>query len=388
MTRYEEDPVVWLQKLIACPSINPRGGPVDAPPFGEHRLNTMLADELNGWGAAIELHEVMPGRTNLLARFAGQRRDRCLMLECHSDTVPVDGMTIAPFTPQIRDGRLYGRGACDTKGAMAAMLAGLAKVLTADGAPPSNVCFVATCNEEQGATGAQALMQSGFRADAAIVGEPTALRIVDAHKGAIRFEIRVDGRAAHSSDPSLGINAISKMAAVIARIDGSLADELARVSHPRLGSPVVSVGIIHGGSLVNVIPERCIIEIDRRLLPGETAATATTQLQAHLDALAAIDPNLRCQVRQTQYYAPLEANPQSPFGRQLAESVRTITGRLEYEAAPWGSDAGAYHAAGIPVFVFGPGSIRQAHSADEYVDLDQLTTASAVYADIIRRFND
>ncbi len=380
------DAVAWLKKLIACPSVNPRGGPVNAPPYGEARLNTMLADELQRWGAKIEFQEPLPGRTNLIARFDGRDTSRSLMLECHSDTVSTEGMTVDAFQPRINDGRLYGRGACDTKGAMAAMLAALAEILESDGKPPATIYLVATCNEEQGATGARALMESGFRTDAAIVGEPTGLRIVDTHKGAVRFELTVRGRAAHSSDPSRGINAISKMAAIIRQIDGALAAELASERHPRLGTPVISVGVIRGGSLVNVIPDQCTIEIDRRLLPGETAETATAQLKRHLDVVASTGRPLEYTLRQTQYYAALASDPHSPFGGIVTETVGRIVGEALFDAAAWGSDAGAFHAAAIPVFVFGPGSILQAHSADEFVEIDAVHTATRVYAEIIRRF--
>lgn len=382
----ETDHVTWLKQLVACPSVNPRGGPADVPPFGEARLNAMLAEILGGWGADIDIQEVMPGRTNLIARFAGADRDRCLMLTCHSDTVPTDGMKIDPFEPRIEDGRLYGRGACDTKGSMAAMLAALANVLESPGGLPTSVCFVATCNEEQGATGVRELVRSGFHADAAIVGEPTDLKIVDVHKGAVRFSIEIAGRAAHSSDPRRGINAISKAAAIIRRIDGPLNDELTRSPHPRLGPPVISVGIVQGGFLVNIIPDRCLIEIDRRLLPGETADSATEQLRRHIDAVAAAEPPLDYILRQTQYYPPLESDPRSPLGCLLAETVGSVTGNAEFVAAPWGSDAGSLHVAGIPVFVFGPGSISEAHSSCEFVDLDTVADAMKVYTELIRRF--
>ncbi len=383
----ETDAVAWLGKLVACPSVNPRGGPVDAPPFGEARLHAVLAETLRHWGADVEFQEALPGRNNLIARFQGRNSERCLMLECHSDTVPVDGMTIDPFMPKIDNGRLYGRGACDAKGAMAAMLAALAEVLATDGKPPTAVCFVATCNEEQGATGARKLMASGFRADAAIVGEPTALRIVDAHKGAVRFRLEVAGRAAHSSNPGRGINAISKTASIIRRIDGPLTAELAGKRHPRLGSPLISVGVINGGCLVNTIPDRCVIEIDRRLLPDENEKIAVAQLRRHIEVVASAEPPLRYKLQCTQFYGALESDRQSNFGVMLAEAVRQMAGRVVYEAAPWGSDAGAFHAAGIPVFVYGPGSIKQAHSAGEYVEINSVTTAARVYADLIRRFH-
>lgn len=323
----------------------------------------------------------------MIARFAGRHPDRSLMLECHSDTVSAENMSIDPFTPIIRDGRLYGRGASDTKGAMAAMLAGLAEVIKNDGKPPVTVYLVTTCNEEQGATGAHALMESGFRTDAAIVGEPTDLRIVDTHKGAIRYRLDVIGRAAHSSDPRQGINAISKAAAIIRRIDGPLTDELAQSRHPRLGCPVISVGVIDGGSLVNIIPDRCRFEIDRRLLPGETGPSATAQLTRHLDAVGAEDPPLSYRLHQTQYYPPLAADPRSAFGVMLDRVVARFTGASGFEAAPWGSDAGPFHDAGIPVFVFGPGSIRQAHSADEFIALDAVKKAAGIYAEFIRQFH-
>ncbi len=385
-TPCEADAVAWLERLVACPSVNPRGKPVTGAPFGEARLNTMLGEVLRQWGATLEFQEEVPGRTNMIARFTGRDADRCLMLEAHADTVPVDGMTIAPFTPLIRDGRLYGRGACDTKGALAAMLAGLATVLNDEGIPPTSVCLVTTCNEEQGATGAKALIRSGFRADAAIVGEPTGLRIVDAHKGVVRYRLTVRGRAAHSSEPSQGINAISKIAAVIRRIDGPLTTELACNRHPRLGPPVISVGTIQGGFLVNIVPDECVIEIDRRLIPGETVAMATAQLRRHIDEVAVVESPLDYELDETQHYAALECDPHGDFGHHLAAALTDVMGEVQYDAAPWGSDAGAFHDAGIPVFVFGPGSIRQAHSADEYVEIDAVRTATRVYADLIRRF--
>lgn len=384
-TTRETDPVAWLRRLVACPSVNPLGGPADAPPFGEARLHRMLGETLREWGADVTFQDAAPGRTNLVARFKGPREGLGLMLESHGDTVSVEGMTIDPFAAEIRDGRLYGRGACDTKGSMAAMLAGLAAVLERDGRPPCDVCFVAVCNEEQGATGARLLMESGFRADGAVVGEPTSLRIVDAHKGIARFTVEVAGRAAHSSDPKQGVNAISRMAAVVACIDGPLSAELARTAHPRLGPPVISVGVIRGGVQVNVVPDRCVIEVDRRLLPGETAATAEAQLRRHLDAWPA-DPPLRYRIRPAQVYAPLDADRSTPLARAVEDAVEAVTGAPVYEAAPWGSDAGIYHAAGIPSLLLGPGSIAQAHCADEYVDLDEVRAAARIYAEIIRRF--
>jgi acetylornithine deacetylase len=375
-----------LSRLIACPSVNPNNRPFSGPPFGEERMARLLADQLGGWGAEVSVREVMPGRFNLVSRFKGKKPRPSLMLEAHSDTVEVEDMSIPPFEPRIAGGRMYGRGACDDKGPMAAMLLGLGAALEEDGGLPSDVYFVATCGEERGASGARCLMAEGFRTDAALVAEPTDLEIVDAHKGVVRWRIRTRGVAAHSSAPERGVNAISAMARLIERINGPLAGSLAKKRHPRLGSPTVCVGTIRGGTQVNVVPAQCEIEVDRRLLPEETSEQATADLVRELEELKGRSAGFDYSLEEIERYPALEEDPKGPIASAVAAACARVLGRAVFAAAPWGANSGVFKSAGIPCVVFGPGSLRQAHTRDEFVELEQVAQAVEVYAEVIRHF--
>ena len=358
-----------LAQLVACPSVNPKGVAPTGPPYGEAGMAELLAKLLKSWGGQVQIVETAPGRPNVLACFPGKNPKRSLLLDAHTDIVAVDGMIIPPFTPTIRDGKLYGRGACDTKGPLAAMLIGLRRVLDA-GQPPVTVWFAGTCNEELGATGAIALMESGFRADMAIVGEPTSFKIVHLHKGALRATLETAGVAAHSSTPHLGVNAIYKMAAVITRLEKMSFP----VTHPQLGGPTVNVGTVTGGSQVNIVPASCRIDVDRRLLPGETKDEIVRQFVGTDDVTCTV----------TEFYPPFEEPLGSPVIKLVANACQRILGRVEYSTPPYATNAGAFKAAGIPSVVFGPGHAAQAHTKDEYIELALVEQAVEVYAEIIR----
>ncbi len=366
--------------------MNATGRAIIEPPWGEAALMDLLRRECEEMGGEVSLHDVLPGRQNLICRFAGRDSTRSLMLEAHADTVPVEGMTIEPFAADIRDGKLYGRGACDTKGPMAAMLHGIASVIDSEGAPPVDVFFVSCCDEEQGARGAAALMAEGFRTDAAIVGEPTELQITDLHKGALRWRISTLGQAAHSAFPHLGRNAISSMAEVVRLLDGAVTKAFGGTHHDRLGDPTLSVGTISGGTQVNVVPDRCSIDVDRRMLPGENREELTRALRASLDGLKVHGEPLVYEIEETEYYPPLSCPPDAPLRSAMEYACRNMTGGPRYAAASYGTDGGCFAGAGIPTLVFGPGSITDAHKAVELIDLKELHTAVTVYAEVIRRF--
>lgn len=376
-----------LGRLVACPSVNPGAaeGPF-APPFGEARLAELLAGILSGWGADVRLDEVSPGRPNLIACFEGVDPGRSIVLEAHNDTVRADNMTVPPFEPTVRNGRLHGRGACDAKGAMAAMLLGLKGVLDARGRPPVTTVFVSTCDEELGGGGARALLAGGFRADAAVVGEPTDLEIVHAHRGAVRWRVMTRGEPAHSSRAPAGANAIYHMRRVLEFVDGPYADALAMTPpHPLLGGPSVSVGTIRGGTQVNVIPSLCEIEVDRRTLPGERREDVTRGFREALDRLAA-ELGFELDLRETQWYPPLDEPRDSPLATVVGEACGEALGDARFAGAAWASNAGFFSEAGIPSVVFGPGSVEQAHAADEHVLLEDVAKAARVYSNIIRAF--
>ena len=374
-----------LARLVACPSVNPAHVPPAGPPFGEGPLVDLLADLVGGWGAETQKVEVSPGRFNFIARFPGTG-PRSLMLEAHADTVAIDGMTIEPFNPVVRDGKLYGRGSCDDKGPMAAMLLAIRSMLDSGRRPPSTLYFVTTCDEELGSFGAHHLMAGGFRPDAAVVGEPTDMAIVHAHKGAYRFRLTTHGRAAHSSNPSMGASAISPMAAIIQALDAGLAPAMKAQAHPLLGPPTVSIGTIRGGSQVNIVPARCDIEVDCRVLPGETSEGVASQVRAMVDGILKADARLSYGLEDLEWYPAFEQDLAAPIVAATREACRRTLGSDHLAAVPWASNAGVFHAAGVPSVLFGPGSIRQAHTADEHIALDEVVRAAAVYAEIIRTF--
>lgn len=370
--------VELLSKLVACPSVNPQNADTFAPPLGEAGMVVLLEEILKGWGAEVELHEVHPGRPNLLATFRGKDPTRAILLDAHTDTVAVDGMVVPPFTPTIRDGKLYARGACDTKGPMAAMLLGIRRVLDEDGQPPITIYFGATCNEESGATGASALAErlnrAGFspRPEFVLAAEPTDLKIVHMHKGSIRVDIFTHGVAAHSSTPDRGVNAIYKMLPIIQRLEREVLPELSTLQHPQLGSPTLSVGIISGGSQVNIVPESCRIQVDRRTIPGEEldhVIQQTTNHETH---------------RVTEYYPALEEQIDSQASRFLSAACERALGSSTFVVASYATNAGIYKAAGIPSLVIGPGSITEAHTKDEFIVISELERGITLFAEVIR----
>ena len=375
-----------LSELVACGSVNPGRRQGFGPPYGEERLVELLADRLRRMAAAVRQTQVAPGRPNLIGHFEGADRTRSLLLEAHSDTVEVSDMTVRPFEPTMRDGRLYGRGACDTKGAMAAMLLGIQAVLESDDLPPVDVYFASTCDEERGATGAMRLMEEGFRADAAVVAEPTDLAVVHATKGALRFGFETCGVPAHSCAPDQGVNAIYHMRSVLEVIEDRIAPSLADLAHPLLGPPTISVGVIEGGSGVNVVPASCRIEVDRRLVPGEDCRQVSEGIHRAIEEIGQSRRDFSFACRQTEYYPPFEEDPEGPLAARTADACRRTLGEVSLATAGWSCNAGTFKQAGIPSIVFGPGSIRQAHTQDEFIELKQVVAAARVYAEIIRSF--
>jgi acetylornithine deacetylase ArgE len=368
-----------LQDLVRLPSINPMGRAVNGDIFFEHRVTAYLERFFIDLGVPFKRTPVAPLRDNIVARFESPGAHRTLLFEVHQDTVPVDGMTIDPFAGEVRDGRMYGRGACDVKGGMVAMLAAFARLVREKPAGAANVLLACTVDEEHTFLGVQELMKEGVRADFAVVAEPTQLQVVDAHKGVVRGKVRTEGRACHSSRPDQGVNAVYRMGHVLPVIE-LYADRLMKSqSHPRLGPPTLSVGRIEGGVSVNTVPDGCVIEVDRRLLPGEDPEAAWREFRDHLAAASPVpvvcDPVcLACPA--------LETRPAPELRERFGRAIDAVEGRHEVLAVPFGTDASTISEAGIAAVVFGPGDIAQAHTKDEWVELDQIDRA----AEILYRF--
>ncbi|MFJ2111977.1 M20 family metallopeptidase [Streptomyces sp. NPDC087850] len=365
-----------LVDLIGLPSINP----FDALPHdntGERKVADYLAGRLQKLGWACRTTEFAPGRHNLIARLPGARTTgpgRSLMLAGHMDTVETTGYPGA-LAGTVRDGRVYGRGACDMKAALACYLE-VAEVLAERATPLNGELLIAGVgDEEYRQEGAKALGESGLRADGVIIGEPTELKICHAAKGLAAYDLTVTGTATHGSVPHHGTNAILTAVDLLNSFT-VYGDRLEhRHHHPLLGQPTVNIGVIEGGTKPNIVPSRCRVRFSRRLLPGETPAAVRAEIA---EALGTPDDRRSWDLGDAWWTVePYEL----PDGHPLGEVLRAAAaaGRVA-DTAPHGfpasSDAAYF---GSPVLLFGPGSLAQAHSLDEWVAIDDMVTATAVY---------
>ena len=364
-----------LRDLVRLPSVNPMGRAVTGDVYYEDRVTAYLERFFLDLGVPYRRSSIAPGRDNIVAGYESPGATTTLLFEVHQDTVPVDGMTVDPFAGEVRDGRLYGRGACDVKGGMTAMLAAFARLVRDKPPGAANVLLACTVDEEHTFLGVQQLVKDGYTADFAVVAEPTRLQVVDAHKGVVRWKVRTEGRACHSSRPDQGVNAIYRMGHVLPVIE-AYADRLMKsASHPRLGPPTLSVGRIDGGVSVNTVPDGCVIEVDRRLLPGEDPAAAWRDFCQHLAAESPV-PLISDAVWMA--CPALDALPAPELRERFANALNAVEGRHEVLAVPFGTDASSLAEAGIPALVFGPGDIAQAHTQDEWIELDQVDRAAEV----------
>lgn len=366
-----------LRQLVALPSVNP--ALTDDPALrGELRIVDWLEPWFAARGFRTERVGQTPGRPNLLARFGAAAPKRTLLFESHLDTVGVAGFAGDPFALREANGRLYGRGACDTKGPLAAFLAALdAETLAALATSGTQIVWLGAIGEETGNLGAEEAIAAGLRADECVVLEPTDLRVVHAHKGACWFTVATRGRAAHGSDPARGDNAIRKMPAVWNVLDEATAAAAETRCDPALGRPTVSVGTIRGGTGTNVVPDRCEIQVDRRLMPGESAADVLADLRRRLDAIPG-----GVEIGLMKEGLPFRTDPEAPLVRRFCAALEAAGVPPVREGAAWCSDAGPLALACGETIVWGPGAIAQAHTTDEFIETEALATA----ADVLRRF--
>ena len=377
-----------LCDLIRIPSMNNFGdASLDGEEYREEAVARFVADYFASTPCTVRFTEVLPGRPNLTVTLPGRREEKVLVFEAHTDTVQSAAMEIPPFDPVVTGGRVYGLGACDTKGSLAAMMLALKAVSSLAEPPECTIVLAATMDEEYLHRGVTHLLEQGFRAAGAVVGEPTGLELVIAHKGCVRWRVETVGRAAHSSRPQDGINAVMKMVRVLAMIESELIPECHRTRHPLVGSPSFNVGTIRGGVQSNIVPDRCVIDIDRRMIPGENAEAILADFRRRLDELARREPDFQFVVHPPYLVDPaLETSPSASIVRVAQEVCAELAGRGEVAGVPYGTDASKFACAGIPAIVLGPGSIAQAHSAREFVPVDELLQAARIYARLMLRF--
>lgn len=368
------DAVALARALVEIDSRNPTLVP-GAP--GESGCALFLAHVLAEWGFQVEVLEQVPGRPNVIARI-GPSGAPSLMFAGHLDVVGVEEMTHPPFSPDLRDGRLYGRGSADMKGGIAAMCAAAVKAITGDS--KKSVVIAAVVDEEYESLGMRALLASGIRAEAAILTEPTRLAICPAHRGFVWMNVKIRGRAAHGSRYDIGVDAITHSGLLLAELDVLEKTRERGLTHPLLGRGSLHASTISGGTGMSTYPESCDLAIERRTLPGESADTALTELREAMRRVKARDARFDASVTVTTAQAPSDVSVQAPVVRGLASALRAEGLPSEVEGLSAWTDAALLNGAGIPAICFGPGDIALAHSAEEWVPIAEIETATRVLA--------
>lgn len=373
------DPVTMARHLVRTPSVNPaseEGG------RGEERIARLVAAWLARWGCAGEAVEVRPGRYNVVARL-GAGSGPVLLLNGHLDTVGVSGMT-EPYSGSVREGRLYGRGAADMKAGVACILATAAR-LAAEGVP-GELIVALTADEEHASLGMEALVRSGMSADAAVVCEPTGLAVMPAHKGFLWIDAHVGGRAAHGSRPELGVDAITRAAHLLVAFEAENRRLGRAAGHPLLGPASLHAGTISGGSAPSVYADGCDIVFERRTLPGETEEDLMREAEAVLGEARRRCRDLEARLGPGLFRAATEVPADAPPVRGLVEACARAgqPGKVAGMSA-W-VDAGLLNENGIPAVCFGPGSIAQAHTDDEWVEVSEIEICADILTDFSRRF--
>ncbi|HEY0928746.1 MAG TPA: ArgE/DapE family deacylase [Gemmatimonas sp.] len=372
-SRFPLDAVALTEALVAVDSRNPDLVP-GAP--GERACAELLASILSGWGFAVSLTDVAPGRSNVIARIGPVGRSP-LVLNGHLDVVGTDGMTHEPFTPVTRDGNLYARGATDMKAGVAAMCVAAARA-AARGALHCEIIIAAVCDEEFASIGTRALLADGLHATGAIITEPTRLSVVPAHKGFAWIDIAVQGRAAHGSRYDVGIDANRHAALLIAALDRLEHDVLSGRTHPLLGRASLHAAMISGGTGWSTYADRCDVRIERRTVPGETGAQALAEVETAIAALHAERPQFSARASLVCAQPPLDLAADAPLVQAVMHAAQNagLSGAIKGLSC-W-TDAALFAEAGIPALCFGPGDIARAHSATEWVEVEQIEQATVV----------
>jgi acetylornithine deacetylase len=367
-----------LVRLVRINSVNPTLVP-GAP--GEKEIAGFIAASLAGFGLKVEIFEPEPGRLSVVGRLEGSGSGRSLMLNAHCDTVDVTGMA-EPFSGAIRDGKLYGRGAFDMKGSLAACMAA-AKALVDSGARlRGDVVVAAVADEEYGSLGTRDLIER-IKVDGAIVTEPTALDVCLAHKGYLWIEVEIAGRAAHGSKFELGIDANMKMGAFLhelAKLERELRE---RPPHPLVGPPSLHAAMLSGGSGLSTYAAQSIVKIERRTTPGETEVQAVGEIQEIVDRLAESDRDFRATVRAFFVRDPFEVAPDAAIVRAVDAAARKVLGRhaAHIGDTPW-MDSALLQAAGVETVVFGATGAG-AHADVEWVDLESVVKLAEILAEAV-----
>lgn len=366
------DPVALTRELVATPSVNPSLSPGGQ---GEGEVARRAEMWLRAWGFACRRVEVAPGRWNVVAEL-DEGPGPALLLNGHLDTVGAEGMK-APFDPVVRDGRIHGRGACDMKGGVGALLAAAAS-LARVGLPGGRLIVALTADEEHASVGMQALVEEGISADAAVVCEPTGLAVMPAHKGFLWIDVAFRGRAAHGSRPEQGVDAIRHAGLYLSALEDLHHRLREGPRHALLGHGSFHTGTIRGGSAPSVYPAECRITLERRTLPGEGAEQVARAFRDALETLGRREGTVDA-VLETGLFRPgTEVEYDHPLVAGLREALREEGVEPRVEGMTAWVDAAFLNEAGVPAVCLGPGSIALAHAADESVPVDEVRICAGV----------
>ena len=374
------DAVALARALIQIDSRNPTLAP-DSP--GEGECARVLASVLDDWGFAVETTEAPPGRPNVVARL-GPKDAPALMLNGHLDVVGVEGMTHDPFAADVRGNRIYGRGSADMKGGLAAMCA--AAVAGATSGARRQILITAVVDEEYESLGTRALLESGVRADAVIITEPTRLAICPAHRGFAWFDVSLRGRAAHGSRYDIGIDAITHAGLLLAELDQLERTRESGPRHPLLGRGSLHASKIRGGVGMSTYPEECELAIERRTLPGESTEKARLEITAACERVKAKRPEFDARVTLSTAQLPSEVATEAPIVRRLRGALERENMRVSIEGFSAWTDAALFNEAGIPAICFGPGDISLAHAAEEFVPVDEIHLATRALTRLVHEW--
>jgi acetylornithine deacetylase/succinyl-diaminopimelate desuccinylase-like protein len=368
-----------LADLVRIDSVNPGLVPGGS---GEGEIAQYVASWLEHVGVDVTMQETAPGRPNVIGRVRGRSAGRTLMLNAHMDTVGYAGMA-SPLDPRIEGNRLYGRGAFDMKGSLAAIM--LAAARLAVDLPNGDVLITAVTDEEFASIGTEAIARE-YRADGAIVTEPSELELCVAHKGFAWVEIETSGVAAHGSLPDAGVDAITMLAPVLEGIQ-ALGDLLrAGEPHPLLGTGSLHASLIEGGMELSTYPERALLSVERRTVPGETTELIDQQFRSILDSAQKSWPNFNASYRRTFTRNAYEADLKSPIFQVVAAQAEKLLGRAPAVTGTFGwMDSSILGEAGIPTVIYGPGGAG-AHAIEEWVDLDDCEYCVELFVATAKEF--
>ncbi len=374
------DAVALARALIQIDSRNPTLAP-DSP--GEGDCARALASVLDDWGFSVEMTESPPGRPNVVARL-GPTDTPALMLNGHLDVVGVEGMVHEPFSADVRDNRIYGRGSADMKGGLAAMCS--AALAAASPGAKRQILIAAVVDEEYDSIGMRALIASGVRAEAAIVTEPTRLAICPAHRGFAWFDVSLRGRAAHGSRYDIGIDAITHAGLLLAELDRLEQTRESGPLHTLLGRGSLHASKIHGGVGMSTYPEQCDLAIERRMLPGESIEKALREITDACERMKAKRSDFEARVTLSTAQLPSDVPLDAPIVRRLRGALERESMPVKIEGLSAWTDAALLNEAGIPAICFGPGDIGLAHAAEEFVPIEEIGLATRALTRVVREW--